>query len=269
MLLHDCNPRTRFVIESHTTTEQQETEEECLPFFVHIPSLPRNQINHLRQVGLLSNEDDSDNFDVLLLREKHVAYLTRALNRTLPGSYVSLDASRSWIIYWTLHSLDLLNALPPVETLYNVIQTLKRCFTAERVESTNGSKRGGGGFGGGPQQMPHCATTYAAVMSLCILGGAKTCVEGAIPSYISEEALSFLKQVRRKLYQWFYSLRVSIQVASNSQSDTTTSETIGTTGFRVHRDGEVDVRGTYTVIAVCTVLDIITDELMQGVAEYG
>jgi len=266
MLLHDCNPRTRFAIESKTTEEQQETEEECLPFFVHIPSLPRNQINHLRQVGLLSNDDDSDNFDVLLLRWKHVAYLTRALNRTLPGSYVSLDASRSWIIYWTLHSLDLLDALPPVETLSNILHTLKRCFS---VESANESKRGGGGFGGGPQQMPHCATTYAAVMSLCILGGAKTCVEGPIPSYISEEALSFLKQVRRKLYQWFYSLRVSIQVATNSRSDNTTTETIVATGFRVHRDGEVDVRGTYTVIAVCTVLDIITDELMQGVAEYG
>lgn len=257
MLLQDCNPRSRCTIESRTTAEQRETEEECLPFFVHIPSLPRNQIDHLRQVGLLS--DDDDNFDILLLREKHVQYLTRALNRTLPGSYVSLDASRSWIIYWTLHSLDLLDALPPIETLSNIIKTLKRCFTEEEEDSADGSGGGGGGgFGGGPQQMPHCATSYAAVMSLCIVGGAKTCVDGPIPSYISDGAISFLKQIRPKLYKWFYSLRVTTLVASSV-----------TTGFRVHRDGEVDVRGTYTVIAMCTVLDIITDELMEGVAEYG
>ncbi len=34
------------------------------------------------------------------------------------------------------------------------------------------------------------------------------------------------------------------------------------------RDGEVDVRGTYTVIAVSSMLNILTPEMVDGVAEY-
>mmetsp|Transcript_3649 Transcript_3649/g.5447 ORF Transcript_3649/g.5447 Transcript_3649/m.5447 type:complete len:450 (-) Transcript_3649:495-1844(-) len=257
MLLHDCNPKSRFTIESKTTIEQQETEDECSPFFVHIPSLPRTQIDHLRQVGLLSNDDND--FEILLLRQKHIQYLTKALSSTLPAGFVSLDASRPWVIYWTLHSLDLLNALPCVKTLSKIIDTLQRCFTEEHD--------GSGGFGGGPQQMPHCATSYAAVMALCILAGAESCEDGLIPSFISIAALSFLQQIRCKLYKWLYSLRVQTIVTSTTAGNHFFQE-ISATGFRVHRDGEVDVRGTYTVLAMCTMLNIITDELTEGVAEY-
>lgn len=36
----------------------------------------------------------------------------------------------------------------------------------------------------------------------------------------------------------------------------------------MHKDGEVDCRGTYTVIAVARILNILTPELTAGVAEY-
>lgn len=36
----------------------------------------------------------------------------------------------------------------------------------------------------------------------------------------------------------------------------------------MHTDGEVDVRGTYTVLAVCSILDLLTPELISNVAEY-
>jgi hypothetical protein len=41
-----------------------------------------------------------------LLRKDHVAYMLRSLE-VLPSTYVSLDASRTWLVYWTTHSLDL------------------------------------------------------------------------------------------------------------------------------------------------------------------
>jgi protein farnesyltransferase subunit beta len=39
-------------------------------------------------------------------------------------------------------------------------------------------------------------------------------------------------------------------------------------GFRMHDDGEVDTRGTYTVLAIARILNILTAELTEGVAEY-
>lgn len=39
-------------------------------------------------------------------------------------------------------------------------------------------------------------------------------------------------------------------------------------GFRMHDDGEVDVRGTYTVIAIASLLNILTPELSRGVADF-
>ena len=36
----------------------------------------------------------------------------------------------------------------------------------------------------------------------------------------------------------------------------------------MHHDGEVDVRGTYTVIAVAALLNMLTPELVDGVAAY-
>eukprot|EP01035_Chromulina_nebulosa_P022853 gene22853-29597_t len=39
-------------------------------------------------------------------------------------------------------------------------------------------------------------------------------------------------------------------------------------GFRMHHDGEVDCRGTYTVIAIARICNILTPELTEGVVEF-
>jgi protein farnesyltransferase subunit beta len=39
-------------------------------------------------------------------------------------------------------------------------------------------------------------------------------------------------------------------------------------GFRMHKDGEVDVRGAYTALAVAHLVNIVDDQVTEGVAEY-
>lgn len=92
----------------------------------------------------------------LLYREKHVQFLKRGLN-SLSESYHCLDASRPWLCYWILHSLELLNETISDELKSNVAKFLEKCQSPD------------GGFGGGPYQAAHLAPTYAAVNSLCIL----------------------------------------------------------------------------------------------------
>ncbi|CAI0455327.1 unnamed protein product [Linum tenue] len=83
-----------------------------------------------------------------LQRDKHVEYLTRGLQQLGP-SFVVLDANRPWLCYWILHSIALLGESVDDELEDNAIDFLSRC------------------------QMPHLATTYAAVNSLVTLGGNK------------------------------------------------------------------------------------------------
>ncbi|CAN0364481.1 unnamed protein product, partial [Discosporangium mesarthrocarpum] len=139
--------------------------------------------------------------------------------------FISLDASRPWIIYWITHSLDLLGRLPP-DGPYprRILSTLKSCQDTVH-----------GGFGGGPAQLPHGAPTYAAVLSLLLLG--------------TEEAYQAID--RCTLYRFFYSMK-------DAKSG----------GFRMHNDGEVDVRGTYTVLAVASLLNMLTPQLVEGTAEF-
>ena len=132
-------------------------------------------------------------------------------------SYVgfsSLGSSRTWICYWILHSLALLGRLDAgldAEKRRAIVSFLGEC----QHES--------GGFGGGPGQMPHLATTYAAVCALVTLGG--------------EDALSIIR--RNALMDFF--LRMSIPAEQGG-------------GMTMHQGGEVDVRGCYCALCVCYML---------------
>ncbi|CAN4082456.1 unnamed protein product [Withania somnifera] len=166
----------------------------------------------------------SPNSQSLLLelqRDKHIDYLTRGL-RKLGPSFSVLDANRPWICYWTFHSIALLGESVDAKLENDAIDFLTRCQDKD------------GGYGGGPDQMPHLATTYAAVNSLITLG--------------SPKALSSIN--REKLY--IFLLRMK--------------DTSG--GFRMHDGGEVDVRACYTAISVANILNIVDDELIHGVGNY-
>jgi len=94
-----------------------------------------------------------------------------------------------------------------------------------------------GGFSGGPYQNPHLLPTYAAACALAIVGG-----PGANAGWDQID--------RVKLYDFFLSLK---------QPDGS---------FVVCQDGEVDMRGCYCLLCVATLLDILTPELVEGLAEY-
>ena len=165
---------------------------------------------------LLSGRDASPR----LLRDDHVVFLMAAL-RSLGAEYTTLDASRPWLVYWIVHSLSLLGiASQFTDSVKDAIASfLQHCEAPS------------GGFGGGPGQAPHLATTYAAVCALSIVNRA---------SIIH----------RAKLYSFLLRMKVAEG------------------GFRMHDDGEVDVRGTYTAMCVASLLSLLTPELTVGVGEW-
>jgi len=243
---------------------------------VHIEVLEEHTDDEMREECNDSDEDGA--FRIQLLRGKHSEYLTRALTLPLPPSYVSLDASRPWIIYWTLHSLDMLGSLPDETALVNVVKALDSCWEDSVVyinateirndavlkdiveaEATSGKYQGkiplpAGGFGGNGGQIAHCAPTYAAVLALCIVYSAG--VDTSAPS--STMALNLLRSKRQRLCAWYLSLRCDMPLltALSGTNNTISGERSFMTAYRMHHDGEVDCRATYTMLAVAVLLNI-------------
>lgn len=156
-----------------------------------------------------------------LQRDEHIKYLNEGLKQLGP-SFVALDSSRPWLCYWIIHSMALLGESLDYQLENNAIDFLNRCQDPK------------GGFGGGPGQMPHLATTYAAVNAIVTLGGQK--------------ALSSIN--RDKLYNFL--LRMKDPSGA----------------FRMHDAGEIDVRACYTAISVASILNILDDELIRGVGNF-
>ncbi|MED6134948.1 hypothetical protein PIB30_041761 [Stylosanthes scabra] len=156
-----------------------------------------------------------------LQRDKHIDFLTKGL-RHLGPNFSVLDANRPWLCYWIIHSIALLGESIDDELHHNTVEFLNLC------QDPNG------GFAGGPGQMPHLATTYAAVNTLITLGGDKS-----LASINRDKLYGFLRRMKQP-----------------------------NGGFRMHVEGEIDVRACYTAISVASVLDILDEELTQNVGDY-
>ncbi|KAK6180951.1 hypothetical protein SNE40_008911 [Patella caerulea] len=123
-------------------------------------------------------EIDSD-FPILR-RDDHTMFLWKGI-RHLGTSYECLDASRPWLCYWILHSMEILEEAIPTGTALEIAKFLGKCQCPK------------GGFGGGPGQAAHLAPTYAAVNALCIL------------SQVTEDVFNILN--RNTLYDYLMRMR--------------------------------------------------------------
>lgn len=162
---------------------------------------------------------------VVLRRKRHAQYLRRAVG-ALPPSMVALDASRSWLVYWSTHGLALLGLRHEPDAERAVLRLLE------------GFQHAGGGLsGGGRWQTPHVASTYAGVAALVSVGG-----EAALRVPDRARMLDFL---------------LSLKVPEDQGG-----------GFRLMRDGEVDVRGAYCALATAYMLGLPMADLARGLEAH-
>lgn len=259
--LFSSRPRVQFTKTTESTNLQQATELECEPYFCNLATLSNSQLEHLRQTNLIMEEDDS--LAICLVSKQHLQYVSQVFQTTtlpLKSHFSNLDSSRSWILYWCLQSCDLLGKLPENNNKDAIVQTLLQFWTQETVmlateivqkdarlqtlividDEEEDDKDGDhaavsitiGGFGGGPQQLAHAATTYAAVLALCILW--------------TDSAKDFLTAKRNHLYAWM----ITLQEDDGS--------------FRMHHDGEIDVRATYCLVCVAKLLNLLDNDNGKG-----
>ena len=155
--------------------------------------------------------------------DAHAEYLRGGLG-ALPQVFVSLDASRAWMAYWCVHGLAVLGRVLDDEVRTRVVGFLDACVDARR-----------GGFGGGPGQMGHLATTYAATAALVTIGG-----DDAREVIARADVKRFLMSLKEK----------------------------ETGGFRVHEGGEADARGCYAAMASAHMCGCLDNDVRSGVGAY-
>ena len=88
-------PPIRDVLSTETSSVQNRTVQECLPYLSGTAASSKSPFD-FNEHGLPRLE-----------REKHIAYLHGSLGR-LPAGFVGADASRPWLLYWALTGLYLL-----------------------------------------------------------------------------------------------------------------------------------------------------------------
>lgn len=135
------SPVIEDAMSTKTSEDQDETMEKC---FEYLMGGDKDATYNAYGVARLS-------------REKHIRFLSAALNHKFPSGFIAADASRPWFLYWCLSGLVLLGA-DISEWRDGVVATARAC----QNES--------GGMGGGCGQMSHLATTYATVLALTLVG---------------------------------------------------------------------------------------------------
>jgi protein farnesyltransferase subunit beta len=92
-----------------------------------------------------------------LLKDKHAGFLRTILGR-YPPPFQVMDASRPWLLYWALNGLRTLGV--------DVSEYKQRC-----IDTFTPLQNPEGGFGGGHGHISHAAASYAATLSLALVGG--------------------------------------------------------------------------------------------------
>lgn len=170
--------------------------------------------------------DDSLQTDIednKLERKKHVEQLIKYFTEPLGSSSIHFVPSQTWCVYWGTHSLSLLDQTDFLDTiLEDVIEFISEC------------KYKDGGYGGGPGQLAHLGTTFAAINALVTQSN-----DRALESIDRLGVLNFLQSMK--------------------QPDGS---------FRMHEDGEIDARASYCALAVMRLLNIRDDTLLTNTADW-
>ncbi|KAK5097163.1 CAAX farnesyltransferase (FTase) subunit beta [Lithohypha guttulata] len=138
-------PAIRDTLSSSTSQLQAQTIAECLPLL--------NAINNPSSNPFDFDEHGQHNLN----RADHIKFIRDGL-QALPAQFVAMDASRPWLMYWSLLSLYVLGEdVKPLQS--SIIKTF------EPLQNKSG------GFGGGQGHLSHLAGTYAVILAVSMVGG--------------------------------------------------------------------------------------------------
>lgn len=210
---------------NRTVHEQDRVQNSCIEIYKFVYSLTEKSRVSPSE---LSEEEESFLEDLAKLDKESISAYIYSKLLSLGREVFYYDTGHPWLVYWSIHPLILLDHahfnIKSPKIVRAIIEFLKYCQSPE------------GGFCGGHHQLPHLASTYAAVLSIVELGTA--------------EAYEIID--RKAMYNFLLSLRNPMKKGS----------------FHMHLEGEEDMRGVYIAVILADLLNFEKEKLLQGVAEH-
>lgn len=202
----------------------------------------------------ISNEYNNDS--LCIYGDKHIHLIMKSIS-DLPSGYASLDSGLPWFAYWTLNIFNLFS-----KNNYELNKDLKLKF----IDYLSSLQHEEGGFMGYSNSLPHIISNYSAVLALISLD--------------CEEAYNIID--RKKMYNFLLSMKSNKNsnkeylkdkkenhlLSKNKDTIKISDIEVNNIGsFQVHKNGESDLRATYCAITVAYILNILDDDLLEGVVE--
>ena len=194
----------------------------------------------------------SKNFecDLEIFYDDHLNFILTHKN-SLSSGYSGLDSGLPWFAYWVLNTFDLFSK--------NKIEMSKQ-YKLEFVSYLKNLLNNTGGFSGCTKGFTHIISNYAAILAIVCLD--------------CKEAYDLID--RKLMYNIFMNMKKtsndglkdkknSFLISKNLKMSEMHSNKPGT--FQVHHNGESDLRSTYCVIVVAYILNILDDNLVNGIVE--
>jgi protein farnesyltransferase subunit beta len=170
----------------------------------------------------------------------------------IPRGNTAIAAGMPWFSYWILNVLDMLTKNCPQLSHDSKLKFIPFLEELQHPE---------GGFCGYPSGMQHVVSNYAAVMAIMALG-----IEEGYKIINRDGMKKFLRKLKVKNKEnYLYDSRGNYVV---EQGDGITGYKVHWPGsYQMHENGESDLRATYCALTVAYVLNILDDELIEGVVD--
>ncbi|TID29731.1 hypothetical protein CANINC_001649 [Pichia inconspicua] len=165
----------------------------------------------------------------VLNRRAHLMYVHGFMMHPLPGMFDKLDASKTWISYWLMNSASLLGGKLSIKESIEASNLLSTI-----VDTTITICEDHTGFGGGPFQLAHLAASYAAFMTMAL----------------TENKKLWSSIDKGKVKSWLLSRK-----SPNGS-------------FSMHEGGETDTRAVYCALCIASLLNLLDDDILDGVADW-
>lgn len=235
-----------FININRTYREQKETESKIEKIF--------------KLEGFDIKYPEKYNVDYEFDADKHFHFANRMI-MCMPSSYAGIDAGLPWFSYWVLNIIEICG-----NNKYELSYNLKLKF----VDYLKELQHKDGGFCGYSRGIPHMVSNYAAVMAIMNLG-----IKDAYEIIDRDKMKAFLKRMKNNNFQNKFKKQGAkvdhlgnflIEIDEDNKCSQYKASWPG--AFHMHENGESDLRAIYCCLSVAFILNIVDDELLEGVVEF-
>lgn len=192
---------------------------------------------------------------VVYLKKEHYHFANKGFLK-IPLAYKNLESGMPWFPYWILNIIEM------CKDEYEMSINVKLKF----VDFLKELQHPEGGFRGGCGGLSHIVSNYAAVMAILNLGIKEAYDIIDIPKM--RQFLLKMKNNNFKTDEKTITDKNGEFVLTKEKEGYCSSYFEAFPGaFSAHYNGESDLRATYCALTVASILNILDDELTQGVVE--